>query len=56
MGLLRTMNEVLATARYYQERYDQEMRLRNAEATQKADGAEIVALPERESEQPARAA
>ena len=57
MGLLRTMNEVLATARYYQERYDQEMRLRRAEEIKQRNArTNVVTLPAHEAEEHAKAA
>ena len=57
MGLLKKIDEMLATARYYREKYDREMAMRYAEeAKQKAPHADVVTLPDRESEEPAKAA
>ena len=57
MGLLKKIDEMLATARYYRQQYDREMAMRYAEAAkQTAPHGDVVTLPARESEQTAKAA
>ena len=57
MGLLKKIDEMLATARYYRQRYDQEMSLRRAEEIKQRNArTNVVTLPAHEAEEHAKAA